>query len=68
MGETFAQSRRRMMTSTKGDPMTRIAVLTLLVRRISGRGALDNVVDVLNARAAVMAEVESFEARVARAA
>jgi len=47
--------------------MPRFAVLTLLVRRISGRGALDNVVEVLNARAAVNAEVASLEARVTAA-
>lgn len=48
--------------------MPRLTVFTVLLRRIGGRGALDNVTDVLTARARVDAEVASFEARVAQVA
>jgi hypothetical protein len=38
--------------------------LTRLARQLSGRGALDNVEAVLEARASVRAALEAFEARV----
>jgi hypothetical protein len=53
---------------TKGDPMPRFTVLSVLFRRFGGGGALDNVTDVLTARAQTDAEIAWFEARVARVA
>jgi len=57
-----------MMTLTKGDPMPRFAVLSVLLRRISGQGAVDNVAQVLDARARAHDRVSSFEARFEQAA
>ena len=57
-----------MMTVTKGDPMPRFAVLSVLLRRISGKGALDNVTEVLDARARAHDRVSSLEARFQQAA
>ena len=57
-----------MMTLTKGDPMPRFAVLSVLLRRISGQGAVDNVAEVLDARARAHDRVLSLEARFEQAA
>ena len=48
--------------------MSRFAVLRVLVNRLGGRGALDNVTDVLTARAKLDAHVAALEARFAHAA
>ena len=55
-----------LMKRTNGDPMARLSGFSVLLRRIGGRGALDNVTDVLSARARVDAEVALLEARVAQ--
>jgi hypothetical protein len=57
-----------MITMTRGDPMPSFTVLSVLLRRFGGGGALDNVTDVLTARAQADAEVAWFEARVAQVA
>ena len=48
--------------------MPRFAVLSILLNRLGGRGALDNVTDVLSARANLDAHVAELEARFAPAA
>ena len=48
--------------------MRRFAVLTVLLHRIGGRGAVDNVTEVLTARADADAQLSRLESRVARAA
>ena len=48
--------------------MPRFAVLTVLLNRLGGRGALDNVTDVLTERANLDAHVAELEARFAHAA
>ena len=48
--------------------MPRFAVLSVLLNRLGGRGALDNVTDVLSARANLDAQVAELEARFAPAA
>ena len=48
--------------------MPRFAVLTVLLSRLGGRGALDNVTDVLTARAKLDAHVAELEARFDHAA
>lgn len=48
--------------------MRRFAVLSVLLNRLGGRGALDNVTDVLAARANVDAHVAELEARYTDAA
>ena len=48
--------------------MPRFAVLTVLLNRLGGRGALDNVTDVLRARAKLDAHVAELEARYTDAA
>ncbi len=48
--------------------MPRFAVLTVLLSRLGGRGALDNVTDVLTARARLDAHVAELEARFGHAA
>lgn len=45
--------------------MPRFAVLSLLLTRIGGRGAVDNVSEVLTARAEVDAQVAMLEFRLA---
>jgi hypothetical protein len=57
-----------MMISTKGDPMPRFVHLTLLLRRVSGQGAFDNVTAVLEARAQAHEQVDSLTARMQQAA
>lgn len=49
---------------TEGTPM-RLPFLSTLARELSGRGALDNVTDVLAARAEVDARIDALAARVA---
>ena len=41
----------------------RVNIVNRLVRRLSGRGALDNVEAVLAARASIDAELDAFAAR-----
>ena len=48
--------------------MHRFAVLSVLLSRLGGRGALDNVTDVISARAKLDAHVAELEARYAHAA
>ena len=55
-------------TPTSGDPMPRFAVLSVLLNRLGSRGALDNVTDVLTARAKLDAHVAELEARFAHPA
>ncbi len=46
--------------------MPRFAVLPVLLGRLGGRGALDNVSDVISARARVDAQVAQLEIQVAQ--
>lgn len=48
--------------------MPRVQNLTAFLGRFGGRGALDNVSDVLTARAQAVAAINDFEARVAKLA
>ncbi len=48
--------------------MPRFQNLTAYIGRFGGRGALDNVSEVLTARAQATATINEFEARVAKAA
>lgn len=48
--------------------MPRFQNLTAFLGRFGGRGALDNVSDVLTARAQAVAAINDFEARVAKLA
>ena len=48
--------------------MPRFAVLSVLLRRIGGQGALDNVAEVLDARNRAHAQVTSLAARLEQAA
>ena len=48
--------------------MPRFAVLSVLLRRISGPGAADNVAEVLDARARAHDQVASLAARLRQAA
>ena len=48
--------------------MPRFANLTLLLRRVGGQGAFDNVTAVLEARAQAHEQVNSLAARVQQAA
>ena len=48
--------------------MPRFSVLSVLLHRIGGRGAIDNVTEVLTARADADAQLAQLESRVGRAA
>jgi hypothetical protein len=55
---------RILSTDGKEPTMMRFVIISRLIRQLSGRGALDNVTQVIEARDAMTAQLDELVARV----